>query len=143
MPIRPENKARYPKNWSEISARIRFDRAGGRCECTGECGLDHEKEYENFEPEFLYDPRTDAKLGSPQRCIAIHHALHPITQAKVILTTAHLPGKEIEECGDDDIKGMCQRCHNRMDARMRQAGIRIRAHACRAVRDMFEEGQNA
>lgn len=28
MPIRPENRARYPKNWKAISLRIRFERAG-------------------------------------------------------------------------------------------------------------------
>jgi len=37
MPIRPENRARYPKNWPEIVARIR-ERSGNRCECRGECG---------------------------------------------------------------------------------------------------------
>ncbi|SLE67313.1 Uncharacterised protein [Mycobacteroides abscessus subsp. massiliense] len=37
MPIRPENRDRYPKDWPEISRRIRFERAQGRCECEGEC----------------------------------------------------------------------------------------------------------
>lgn len=32
MPIKPENRARYPKDWKEISARIRFERAEGICE---------------------------------------------------------------------------------------------------------------
>lgn len=32
MPIRPENKHRYPPNWPEISREIK-DRAGWRCEC--------------------------------------------------------------------------------------------------------------
>lgn len=31
MPIRPENKQRYPKDWPQISRRIR-DRAGNVCE---------------------------------------------------------------------------------------------------------------
>lgn len=31
MPIKPENKARYPKNWKEIRARI-LERAGNKCE---------------------------------------------------------------------------------------------------------------
>jgi hypothetical protein len=35
MPIRPENVARYPADWSAISASIR-ERAGHRCE---ECGV--------------------------------------------------------------------------------------------------------
>ena len=33
MPIKKENKNKYPKNWKEISNRIRFERAEGRCEC--------------------------------------------------------------------------------------------------------------
>jgi len=32
MPIRPENKDRYPDDWDQISHRIRFERAEGRCE---------------------------------------------------------------------------------------------------------------
>jgi hypothetical protein len=34
MPIRPENKARYPKDWPAISQRIRL-RAGNKCEFCG------------------------------------------------------------------------------------------------------------
>jgi len=32
MPIKPENRKRYPPNWKEISKDIRFIRAGNRCE---------------------------------------------------------------------------------------------------------------
>ena len=35
MPIKKENKAKYPKNWKEISEDIRFNRADGRCEVCG------------------------------------------------------------------------------------------------------------
>ncbi|MAC12957.1 MAG: hypothetical protein CMN74_12235 [Sphingorhabdus sp.] len=104
MPIRPENRARYPKDWKAISERIRFDRAGGRCECEGECGLDHEG-----------------------RCTAEHHKPHPRTGSNVILTTAHL-ADPIEDCSDGNLKAMCQQCHNRYDAPMRKAGIRERAN---------------
>ena len=38
MPIRPELLARYPDDWPEISRRIRFERASGRCEW---CGAEH------------------------------------------------------------------------------------------------------
>lgn len=31
MPIKPENRSRYPRNWREIRARI-LERAGHRCE---------------------------------------------------------------------------------------------------------------
>lgn len=37
MPIRPENKARYPKDWKQISLRIR-ERADQKCE---DCGVEN------------------------------------------------------------------------------------------------------
>lgn len=113
MPIRPENRARYPKDWKEISARIRFERAGGRCECAGECGGDH---------------------GST--CAALHGEPHPDTGSIVVLTVAHLD-HEPENCDDDNLKAMCQRCHNRYDAAMRRAGIRSRERAKMADGDLF------
>lgn len=41
MPIRPENKSRYPANWQEIRASI-LKRANNRCEF---CGVEIDKEY--------------------------------------------------------------------------------------------------
>ena len=35
MPIRPELLVLYPDDWPEISHRIRFERAGNRCEWCG------------------------------------------------------------------------------------------------------------
>ena len=49
MPIRPENKIRYPKDWKKISQRIRFERAKGICEW---CGA------ENYKPH----PKTKSKV---------------------------------------------------------------------------------
>jgi len=37
VPIRPENKSRYPKDWKQISLRIR-ERAGNKCE---DCGVEN------------------------------------------------------------------------------------------------------
>lgn len=42
MPIRPENKVLYPKDWKQISLRIRTERAENRCEwCSAENGKPH------------------------------------------------------------------------------------------------------
>lgn len=38
MPIRPENRARYPKDWALRSRFVRFVRARGMCEW---CGAKH------------------------------------------------------------------------------------------------------
>ncbi len=112
MPIRPENVARYPKDWKAISLKIRTERSGGQCECTGHCGLD------------------DCK----NRCSAINGQEHPRTGSKVVLTVAHLDHTP-ENCDDDNLLAMCQQCHNRYDMPMRRAGIRARKYADQA--DMF------
>jgi hypothetical protein len=92
MPIRPENRARYPADWRQISARIRFVRAGGRCECEGECGKGH--------------------VG---RCAAANGQPHPVTRSRVVLTVAHLDHTP-EHCDDANLRAMCQRCHLSYDA---------------------------
>lgn len=88
----PVDLSRYPNDWAAISYHIRFERAQGRCECTGECGR-HE-----------------------ERCQAEHGKAHPLTQSIVVLTTAHL-GTDTGDKHDkmdvrpENLKAMCQRCH--------------------------------
>jgi 5-methylcytosine-specific restriction endonuclease McrA len=82
MPILPENKGRYPKNWPEIRAAI-LKRAGNKCEI---CGI------VNY---------TVLESG-----------------ARVILTIAHLDHTP-ENCAPENLKALCQKCHNRYDAKHR------------------------
>lgn len=113
MPISPENRKRYPANWKAISERIRTERAKNRCECTGDCGINHSVEDGITGPNA---PITQAaKDISSGRCIARNGRPHPITKSIVVLTVAHLDHTP-ENCGDDNLKAMCQRCHNRYDA---------------------------
>jgi hypothetical protein len=99
MPIKPENAARYPADWPAISRRIR-DRAGNRCE---------------------------SAPGQPS-CGAVNGARHPITGSIVVLTVAHL-NHAPEDCADDNLRAMCQRCHNRYDRphRSKNAAVTRRA----------------
>lgn len=82
MPIKKENKERYPKNWNEIRAAI-LDRANNKCEF---CGI------ENY---------TIKENG-----------------AKVVLTIAHLDHIP-ENCNPDNLRALCQSCHNKYDAKHR------------------------
>ena len=116
MPIKPENRLRYPFDWRVISERIRFVRAGGRCECVGQCGGEH-----------------GGALDSA-RCSAMHLALveRKGKQIKIVLTVAHLDHMP-ENNDDGNLLAMCQRCHLRYDreehARVRRATLRERKAA--------------
>ena len=108
MPIRPENKARYPDNWQEIRASI-IQRSQNRCECTGQCGRYHLPA--GMTPQTMGDfPQAEKK-----RCFAMQYEPHPRTNAKVVLTIAHLDHQP-ENNDPDNLRAMCQRCHNMYDA---------------------------
>ena len=86
MPIRPSERARYPKDWPVISRRVR-ERAGNRCE------------------------GSPAYPG----CRAVNGEAHPVTGSRVVLTVAHL-NHTPEDVSDANLKAWCQRCHLTYDA---------------------------
>ena len=92
MPIRADQLHRYPADWKQISRRIRFERAGGRCECVGECGHDH---------------------GG--QCTAVHGEPHPTNGKPTVLTCAHRDHQP-ENVADDNLAAWCAPCHLAYDA---------------------------
>jgi hypothetical protein len=95
------NPRDYPPNWREISRSIREDRAGGQCECRGECGKHH----------------------PAGRCPERDHERAVTFRGRVILTVAHL---DHNTHSDDptNLKAMCQACHLRYDVSHHWAQIR-------------------
>jgi 5-methylcytosine-specific restriction endonuclease McrA len=81
MPIKPENRCRYPKNWKTDIRPAILARAQNRCELCG----------------------------------AMDRQPHPISGALVILTIAHLDHTP-ENCDFDNLRALCQKCHNKYDA---------------------------
>lgn len=119
MPIRPENKDRYPKDWKTVVVpRIRA-RSGNRCECTGQCGM-------TFGHVHV---RCGAWNGMP---------IDEIEGPKIVLTVMHL-NHQPEDCRDENLLHACQGCHNRYDAPVRAAGIKARRRALQAAGDLFCE----
>ncbi len=135
MPIGREAERLYPggslrsAEWLAIRAAI-LGRAGGRCECRGECGRDH-----TGDPASLWWPaHIPAAHG---RCPALHDEPHPLTGSRVVLTVAHLdhdPGHN----APDNLRAMCQRCHNRYDMPRRRANARLTRRARYAAGDLFD-----
>lgn len=107
MPIKPENKGLYPKNWKKISLKVR-EAAGWRCQGT------------------MQFPTCRAKHGEP----------HPATGSKVVLTVAHM-NHNPKDCRRKNLKALCQRCHLSWDAKHHAATAKKTRHSRRADRDLF------
>lgn len=118
MPISPENRARYPKEWKkEIVPRIRA-RSGDRCECHGECGLFHYSIDGRQHDSAIMLNRRDLI-----RCEAVNREPHPVTKSMVVLTVGHL-NHTPEDCRDEVLRHWCQRCHLRYDSKEHQRNAR-------------------
>ena len=89
MPIRPENKDRYPKNWKTEIRPMILKRANNRCEF---CGVENHT--------WVWSEKEN-KYGEKQH--------------RVILTIAHLDHSP-ENCDPSNLRALCQKCHNRYDA---------------------------
>lgn len=91
----PMDRSKYPPDWEAISKRVRFGRAGGRCE------------------------------GSPAYpdCRAQHGLPHPTTGSKVVLTTAHLD-HDPSNNDLANLRAMCQMCHLNHDAKQHAESAR-------------------
>jgi 5-methylcytosine-specific restriction endonuclease McrA len=103
-PIRPENRGLYGPDWQQIRGRI-LARAGWRCE------------------------------GSPTYpdCRARNGRLHPVTDAAVVLTVAHLDHDPTNN-DESNLAAWCQRCHNTYDVEhRRQTRARTRRRTLEAA----------
>jgi hypothetical protein len=125
VPIRASEKARYPADWKAISLRIR-ERENQRCKW---CGAPNGKQIlrdRNSQRWRLFEqsaPWCDEDGVVPDR-----EAPKPFDQigpVKVVLTVAHLDHTP-ENCADDNLAALCQRCHNRYDLPMRREGRKAR-----------------
>ena len=81
MPIKPENRRRYPVDWKAIRGSI-LTRAGAHCEGS---------------PKY-------------PDCRAFQYGRHPVTGSRVVLTIAHLDHTP-ENNDPSNLRAWCQRCH--------------------------------
>lgn len=113
MPIRPENRARYPKDWKAIRAMI-IARAGNRCEGS---------------PAY---PNCRAENGRP----------HPVTGSKVVLTIGHHDHRP-ENRDPLNMSAWCQLCHNTYDMPHRKINAAITRHEKRGQLDLIGRPKEA
>jgi hypothetical protein len=146
MPIKPENKARYPKNWtSEIRPAI-LERARDKCEKCGvpNYGVAHWQHgrwwlacgnlyYDDLQYTVSYREARDtceglneARLGDEPKWIVI------------VLTVAHLDHQP-ENCDPANLRAWCQRCHLDYDKHHHAANSAATRKSRKAIADLFTE----
>jgi hypothetical protein len=112
-------KARYPANWKGIREAIR-ERAGDRCEW---CGIAN-RVY------VIRDANGQTWDSSPSRenmtrvASCYTSSVGPVRVVRIVCTVAHVHDKRPEACDPSNLAFLCQRCHNRHDAKDRAANAK-------------------
>jgi len=106
VPIKPENKKLYPKNWKEIRRQI-LKRADNKCEF---CGLEnHITGYRTKEGNFIQCEGMECETANLDE----EHLF------KIVLTIAHLDHNPTNN-NPDNLRALCQKCHNNYDKEHRK-----------------------
>ena len=130
MPIKPENAARYPKDWPQTRDRI-LARAGNKCEgsplfpnCRASNGW-----FRNNTTEELVPPDSGV--------IEAWAFADGDKVTRIVLTIGHL-NHTPEDCADENLRAWCQRCHLNYDAKHHAQSAYATRRAGRAIGELFE-----
>ena len=104
MPIKPENKKLYPKNWKEIRQQI-LERAGHKCEF---CGV------ENHVIGFRLPGGGFVKCANDKTVEFLKKYPMGTKLIRIVLTIAHLDHDPTNN-NPSNLRALCQRCHLHYD----------------------------
>lgn len=132
MPIKPENRGRYPRNWLEVRARIR-ERAGDKCE---QCHVPNGATiYRESSGDWHLCAPDDSTGLQPLLSFSAVRGMG-FKVVTIVCTTAHLDHTP-ENCADENLRFWCQRCHLRYDAEHHQQTAAKTRREGKAVGDLF------
>lgn len=122
MPVKPENLARYPKDWKAIRQEV-LERAGHKCE---NCGV-HNYWFRHNETG---------------ECHASAHLFPPLTVGltHIVLTIAHkdhVPEHVGEPGNRPNLAAWCQRCHLAYDHEHHMRNAHQTRRSRKASGDLF------
>lgn len=109
MPIRAEFRRLYPPHWHALSQRVRFERAGGRCQG---CGRPHLARVRCLPDGRWFDEAAGTwrdRRGRPSRWPDLLEA-GQLRLTRVVLAAAHLDNDPANN-RLANLRGLCQRCH--------------------------------
>jgi hypothetical protein len=109
MPIRPELRGFYPKHWSDLSRKVRFERAGGRCQT---CRRPHGATLRCLPDGRWFDPEHATWRNGRGRPAAWPNLLEAtmLRTTRVMLAAAHLDHDPANN-RLRNLRSLCQRCH--------------------------------
>jgi hypothetical protein len=123
MPIRPEQRALYPKDWRAISKRIR-EREGQRCkQCKAPNGETVIRGQAGDAGSYMLPDGAvhDADTGEHRGdALGSEYEGRPV---RIVLTCAHLDHDPTNNA-DDNLAALCQRCHLALDLLQHVANAR-------------------
>jgi 5-methylcytosine-specific restriction endonuclease McrA len=121
MPIKPENRKLYPKNWKAIRAEV-LERAEHKCEY---CAAgNYEWGFHSGNGKWYKDIPVCAEEGG----------------IRIILTTAHLdhdPTNNGVPNNRPNLRALCQRYYNKHDRKFRAGHARETRRCKKAVKELF------
>jgi hypothetical protein len=109
MPIRPEFRPLYPPDWPDLSRRVRFERAYGRCQ---RCRRPHLAEVRCLPDGRWFDETARTWRdwrGRPARWPDLIDAVD-LRLTRVVLAAAHLDNDPANN-RLANLRSFCQRCH--------------------------------
>jgi hypothetical protein len=142
MPIKRENRKRYPANWPEIRAAI-LARAGNCCEqCKVKNGQIIARGAGPFAGTYQTDEAEvhDAETG--EHITRVRMSEYQVkNMVEIVLTIAHLDHQP-ENCDPTNLRAWCQMHHLRYDAAHHAETARTTRRERLAVADMFEGSES-
>jgi hypothetical protein len=146
MPIRPENKALYPKDWSTVIRPTILARAGNCCE---RCKVPNGRTIVRrmFAGHHAYEMGEEVYDAMNGEILAIgSNYLCDITEGrevKIVLTIAHLVDMNPAACSWDNLAALCQRCHLIHDQAHHAQTRRQTRRSMLACGDLFDGNHSA
>jgi hypothetical protein len=135
MPIRPEFRAFYPPHWPALSRRVRFERAGGRCQ---RCARPHLAQVRCLPDGRWFDEAARTwrdRRGRPAPWPDLIEVMN-VRLTRVVLAAAHLDNDPANN-RLANLRGLCQRCHMLHDRPFHLAQRWLTYRRRSAIGDLF------
>lgn len=138
MPIKREFRWLYPVDWPQLSALVRFGRAGGRCQC---CRRPHGQDVTHLGDGRWWDEAAMTWRNGSGHILSRLQPPALLSGTKLFTTRVYLATAHIDHDPTNNrlgnLKAFCQRCHLAHDRLEHQRRRRTTIFRRKALGDLF------